>query len=130
MKKRILSLILCIAMCMSVVGILASCGGTETPGSSANTPGGNTDNTGLPANKDAFVIMSEELDGLFNPFYSTTGADSTIVSMTQIGMLSSKYVNGSVEVAFGEKRLKVKVTDIKDTTKKNDAQTMYEVVPE
>ena len=46
--------------------------------------------------------MSEELEGLFNPFYSTSGADSTIVSMTQIGMLSSKYVDGEVEVAFGE----------------------------
>ena len=102
MKKRILSLILCIVMCMGVVGIFSSCGGTETPGSSTNTPGGNTDNTGLPANKDAFVIMSEELDGLFNPFYSTSGADSTIVSMTQIGMLTSKYVNGKVEVAYGD----------------------------
>ena len=89
MKKRILSLILCIVMCMGVVGIFSSCGDTETPGSSTNTPSGNTDSTGLPANKDAFVIMSEELDGLFNPFYSTSGADSTIVSMTQIGMLTS-----------------------------------------
>ena len=35
-----------------------------------------------------------------------------------------------IEVAFGEKKLKVKVTEIKDTTKKNDAQSMYEVVPE
>ena len=51
---------------------------------------------------DAFVIMSEELDGLFNPFFSTTAADSTIVSMTQIGMLTSKYENGEVGVAFGD----------------------------
>ena len=35
-----------------------------------------------------------------------------------------------IEVAFGEKKLKIKVTDIKDTTKKSDAQTMYEVLPE
>ena len=105
MKKRILSLILCIAMCMGIVGIFAGCGETETTPSGAApvTPGGNAGTGGsLPANKDAFVIMSEELDGLFNPFYSTTGADSTIVSMTQIGMLTSKYVNGEVQVAFGE----------------------------
>lgn len=35
-----------------------------------------------------------------------------------------------IEIVFGEKRLKVRVTDIKDSTKKNDAQTMYEVMPE
>ena len=102
MKKRIISLILCIAMCMSVVGVFAACGDKEeTPGTTPNNPS-NQNGATLPANKDAFVIMSEELDGLFNPFYSTTGADSTIVSMTQIGMLSSKYVNGKVEVAYGE----------------------------
>ncbi len=92
MKKKILSLILCIAMCMGIVGLFAGCG-DETVDPAVN---------GIPANKDALVIMSEELDGLFNPFYSTTGADSTIVSMTQIGMLSSKYVNGEVQVAYGD----------------------------
>ena len=35
-----------------------------------------------------------------------------------------------IEVSFGAKTLKVKVTDIKDSTKKNDAPTMYEVMPE
>ena len=35
-----------------------------------------------------------------------------------------------IEITFGEKKLKVKVTDIKDSTKKNDAQYMYEVMPE
>ena len=99
MKKRILSLLLCIIMCMGLVGNFVGCGSDEdTDGNGGNKGDGNS----LPANKDAFVIMSEELDGLFNPFYSTSGADSTIVSMTQIGMLTSKYVNGSVEVAYGE----------------------------
>lgn len=35
-----------------------------------------------------------------------------------------------IEITFGEKKLKVRVTDIKDSTKKNDAQTLYEVMPE
>ncbi len=76
--KKIICLILCAALC---AGMLAGCGG---------------------ANKDAFVIMTEQLDGLFNPFYYTAAADGTIVAMTQIGMLGSKYVNGEVEVAYGE----------------------------
>jgi len=169
MKKRILSLILCIAMCMSVVGIFASCGGDDTTGSSSsttgssqggtnssqsgtnssgnqgtttdssnqggtsssNTQGGNDKpsggETGIPVNKDALVIMSEELDGLFNPYYSTTGADSTIVSMTQIGMLTSKYVNGDVQVAFGENE-SVVTKDYMSVYNENDDTTTYTFV--
>ncbi len=81
MKKKIISLILCIIMCFSILATLAGCGDKKP---------------------DAFVIMSEELDGLFNPFFSTTAADGTIVSMTQIGMLSTALnADGDVEVAFG-----------------------------
>ena len=69
-------------MCLSMALTLASCTGSGAP--------------------DAFVIMSEELDGLFNPFFSTTGADNTIVGMTQISMLTSKYEDGEVVVGYGE----------------------------
>lgn len=41
--------------------------------------------------KDAIVIMTDELSGLFNPFYATSGTDMDVVGMTQIGMLSSEY---------------------------------------
>ena len=51
---------------------------------------------------DTFVIMSKELEGLFNPFYYYNEADKQIVSMTQIDMLFSKYVNGEVQVAYGD----------------------------
>ncbi|MBQ2892664.1 MAG: hypothetical protein IJE24_00860 [Oscillospiraceae bacterium] len=81
MKRKILSLILCVALCLSMAAGLAGCKKQKT---------------------DALVIMSEQLDGLFNPFFSTSAPDGTIVSMTQIGMLSSKYVNGNVEVAYGD----------------------------
>ena len=83
MKKRILALVLATAMCLGVVSMLAGC---------------NPQNGAV----DAFVIMTEPLDGLFNPFYYTSGPDGTIVGMTQIGMLSSKYVNGDVQVAYGD----------------------------
>lgn len=90
--KRILSLILCFAMCVS----FAACGGNsdgnkdnESKGVSGETP-------------NALVIMTDQLDGLFNPFFSTSAADGTIVSMTQIGMLSSKFENGEVKVAYGD----------------------------
>ena len=57
----------------------------------------------MGAGDEAFVIMTENLDGLFNPFFSTSANDGTIVAMTQIGMLGSKLdENGQVVVAYGE----------------------------
>ncbi len=37
-------------------------------------------------------------------------------------------VGDVIEVAFGGKALRVRVTDIRDSTKKDDAREMYEVV--
>ena len=79
MKKRILALALAMVMCL---GLFSGCNSAKKV--------------------DAFVIMTEQLDGLFNPFFSTSAPDGTIVAMTQIGMLASKYVNGKVEVAYGD----------------------------
>ncbi len=83
MSKRILSMVLAIVMCLALTTVFASCG----------------DKGGKP---EALVIMTDELDGLFNPFFSTTAADGTIVSTTQIGMLGTDYVNGEVVVACGD----------------------------
>ena len=41
------------------------------------------------AKKDSIVLMTEELSGLFNPFYATSGTDMDVVGLTQIGMLST-----------------------------------------
>ena len=83
MAKKILSLILCVVMCLGTVTMFAGCSGEKTK-------------------TDAFVIMTEQLDGLFNPFFYTSAPDGTIVSMTQIGMLGAKYEDGEVKVAYGE----------------------------
>lgn len=101
MKKKIISLLLCIAMCLSMAG----CGGTSA---------------------DAFVIMTEQLDGLFNPFFSTSATDGTIVAMTQIAMLASRYVNEKVEVAYGDKEAVV-VKDY-DIVENGDDTTTYTFV--
>ena len=85
MKKRILSMVLCIAMLMSMVAMLSGCGNDE---------GGQK--------ADAFVIMTENLDGLFNPFYSTSANDGSVVGMTQIGMIGADYVNEDIVVVYGD----------------------------
>ena len=106
MKKRVFSMILCLCLCAGMVAMFTGCSGTTKA--------------------DAFVIMTDQLDGLFNPFFYTAAADGTIVGMTQIGMLGSKYVNGEVEVAYGENEAVVtKDYDIKENA---DGTTTYTFV--
>ena len=113
MKKRILALVLCVIMLFSTIATLAGCGG-----------GNGDDNKNKP---DALVLMSEELDGLFNPFFSTTAADGTIVSMTQIGMITNKYVNGEIEEAFGDDEATV-VKDYESVYSADKDETTYTFV--
>ena len=116
MKKRILALLLCVTMCLSMVALFSSCGGN------GGLTGGKTEKP------DAFVIMSEDFDGNFNPFFSTTAADGTIVSMTQIGMLGSEYVDGAIMVTYGEDHATVtKDFEISEYDEVND-QTVYTFV--
>ena len=76
---------------------------------------------------DAFVIMTEQLDGLFNPFFATSGNDSTIVSMTQIGMLTTGYEGGEVTVAYGDDEAVV-VKDLSIVHNDSDDTTVYTFV--
>ena len=113
MKKRILALFLFVLMCISVCSSIISCS--------------NEDDSGTTEKPDALVLMSDELDGLFNPFYSTTAADGTIVSMTQIGMITTKFVNGEIDVAFGDDEAVV-VKDYESTYDEVNDETTYTFV--
>lgn len=46
---------------------------------------------------DALVVATQELDEMFNPFFATSGYDTSVVGMTQISMLGSNK-DGSVAV--------------------------------
>lgn len=76
--------------------------------------------------KDAIVIMTEELSGLFNPFYATSGTDQDVVGMTQIGMLSTDK-QGKTEAGDD---LPTVVKDFTQETVKNDGneETVYTFV--
>ena len=101
MKRKLLSLVLCVALCIGMVSGLAGCSKKKV---------------------DAFVIMTEQLDGLFNPFFYTSAPDGTIVAMTQIGMLGSTYENGDVKVAYGDNEAVV-VKDYEIVENKDDTVT-------
>ena len=83
--KRLVSLLL--AFCMTFgVAALTGC-----------KPGNNGSKTHTTYNneEDALVFSTQEVDKVFNPFFSTSGTDSSVVGMTQIGMLTNDK-NGSV----------------------------------
>ncbi len=102
-------MLLCVAMCLSTALTFAGCST------------GNSDS-------NAFVIMTENLDGLFNPFFSTSANDGTIVSMTQIGMLSSKLNDkGEVDVAFGQNEATVTL-DFEQSELNENNETVYTFV--
>ena len=69
MMKKIICLILCVAMCLGMSSVLTGCGGS----------------------KDAFVIMTEQLDGLFNPFYYTSAPETVVITVTD-GVVTVEFV--------------------------------------
>ena len=83
--KKILSLALAVMMLLGCVSTLAGCGG----------------NKGVVIDNETtrLVLSTSELDGVFNPFYSSSAPDGSIVGMTQIGMLSSDKEG---KVAYGD----------------------------
>lgn len=76
--------------------------------------------------KDSVVIMTEELSGLFNPFYATSGADMDVVGMTQIGMLSTDN-NGNPE-AGDDKSTVVKAFEVGEYNEATDTTTYRFVI--
>ena len=77
--------------------------------------------------KTRLVLASQELDGVFNPFYSSAAADGSVVGMTQIGMLNS---DKDGNVAYGEDEacvvLDMSIEEIKDGSK--TVNTVYKFV--
>lgn len=77
---------------------------------------------GCGGKKDALVLMSEELNGLFNPFYSTAGTDMSVVGQTQISMLGTDEEG---HIAYGDKE-PVVVKDYEEKTE--NGNTVYTFV--
>ena len=78
--KAILNKFLILIMIFGVTTTLISCGGDDEQ----------TDHGVYYNNQtDPLVFSSQEVDKVFNPFFSTTATDGTVVGMTQIGMLGN-----------------------------------------
>lgn len=72
MKNK--SLICCLMVCVLLATLVLTACNTNNGISNEDTP---------------LVISSDALDGVFNPFFYTSGADGDVVGQTQIGMLNT-----------------------------------------
>jgi len=81
--KRLIALVLALVMIFACMGTLIGCRSKGTAVDNENT---------------RLVLSTSELDGVFNPFYSSSAPDGSVVGMTQIGMLSS---DKDGKVAYG-----------------------------
>lgn len=115
--KKSLALLLTAVTAFSVVGCKS-----DDPNNSSN---GGTASTGAYNNEtDPLVFSSVEVDKVFNPFFSTTAADSNVVSLTQIGMLSNDK-NGNVVYGDNEAVVTKDLQIVTKGTAEKDQTTTY-----
>ena len=76
---RVFAILLAIMMMSS---LLVACNGDKDK--KPNGGGGGGDKKGYDSETVPLVMSTQELDGVFNPFYSTSGTDSGVWGMTQI----------------------------------------------
>jgi len=101
MKKKILCLMLIVFALVITIG----CGG------------GNKEDIPL-------ILSSQELDGVFNPFFSSSAPDSQIVGMTQMGMLGNDKAGN---VTYGDDE-GVVVKDLQEIYDEDEDMTTYYLV--
>lgn len=127
MKKRLLQ-VLTLGLIAST--LMVSCGGTTDSSSTGTTPSGSdTSSENKPHEvydneKDALVFASQDLDGVFNPFYYSTGPDGQIVGMTQLSMFTT---DKEANIAYGKDEAVV-VLDYEEVYDSDKDQTTYTFV--
>ena len=72
--RKLLSLMLAMVLTFSCMTSLFAC---------------SDDDVVIDNESTRLVLSTSELDGVFNPFYSSSASDGSVVGMTQIGMLSA-----------------------------------------
>ncbi|MDE6273509.1 MAG: hypothetical protein K2L87_00475 [Clostridiales bacterium] len=85
---------------------------------------------GCGGDKSYLVLMTENLEGLFNPFFASSSPDVEIMSMTQISMLTTEYARnpetGADEavLAYGDDHAVV-IKDLQYETKGGETEYTF-----
>lgn len=97
--SRITATILCLVLLATVLVTVAGCQKDKL--SNENTP---------------LVLASEALDGVFNPFFYTSGADGEIIGQTQVSLLSGD-AQGNIVAGWNEPSVAFKYSVVRHGTR-------------
>lgn len=119
MKNKSLLISLLTLLTLTVAG----CGGTNNSATSDSNSENNIPAKVYNNEQDALVLSTQALDGLFNPFFYTSGYDGEVVGYTQISMLSTDN-EGKVKVGEDEPTVVLDYTENTTDTRadKNDEE--------
>ena len=122
--KKVLSLSLAGVLAVPFLSVFASCG------KDGKKKGDRNEN-------DVLVFSSGEFDGVFNPFFSTSAYDSSIVGQTMISMLGSDDYGKNVTYGvnepvvaldFNETMYEDKQGTVETDEGNEDGSTIYQIV--
>lgn len=117
MKNKLVKL-LTMAMVVTLGTIAVGCQDSQdSTGGAANHPTYDNDSTPV-------VFACQELDGVFNPFYSSTAPDAEIIGMTQLSMFTTDKEG---KIAYGADEA-VAVLDYEQNYDEDADQTTYKFV--
>lgn len=102
-----------LALALSMTLSFAACGADSTK------PGKTYDNE-----TDTLVFSTLEVDKVFNPFFSTSGTDSSVVRMTQLSMITNDKEGNP---AYGDDEAVI-TKDLQIVSNPNDTTTYYFVL--
>ena len=116
--KNKLEKLLTMAMVVTLGTIAVGCQDPQdSTGGAANHPTYDNDSTPV-------VFACQELDGVFNPFYSSTAPDAEIIGMTQLSMFTTDKEG---KIAYGADEA-VAVLDYEQNYDEEADQTTYKFV--
>ncbi len=87
MKKKLVPIISLLLLVCMILPMAVSC--VNHQGNPSDTGENGNNGTKISNEETPLAIASEALDGVFNPFYYTSGADGSVIGLTQIGMLTT-----------------------------------------
>ena len=98
MNRKFLKLISLTLALATAFPVFAGC--KDKGGDDSSSSGGTVAGKGLDNEEDVLVFSSGDFDGVFNPFFSTSAYDSSVVGQTQISMISADDTGNNV--TFGK----------------------------
>ena len=127
MKKRLLQILtLSVLASTLVVSCVNPSDSSSSESSSENISGSEQTPSHKVYDNDTtpLVFASQDLDGVFNPFYYSTGPDGQIVGMTQLSMFTT---DKEANIAYGKDEAVV-VLDYQEVFDEDKNQTTYTFV--